>query len=873
MKLLIFFLFVVFMGNCGVKPISKMTSEDNLVASICGPKSIKKSTDYKFYRVFDKKKKELKPFQISYGFIGDSDDNHPEILVTKKCFGVKKSSKKEVYFIQLDTKATIGQGISPESHKTFGVSEIQLDSLKETRVDFKSCGPSGLGIESKPMAIKVSLDASLRNSQKKLLSDDLEIQFDNDQKTPPKLNKYNCFYTPAKYQKRLLKISHSKIPEIKFRRFFHIRKNNKKLNTANLCPNNKMAIDPGGECLDHFIYYCEAVNRGLLSTEFESAIYAFNGSGKPNCESLNSQLEYINNLEVIQSVDFNYQEINLEPYWTAPKLYKISIDNLSVLFLPKIAPLKNLELNRHKKSHLYAEDISNLEIVIIKDSFLTNADFLAKRDLFPQLEILNLENNKIKSVKYFSNFPELYSANFSRNNISHINMNIDLPNLSSINLAANSIDKFTLEGNFKNLKKLYLTANSKLNYIDLGDTRTSLKEIGFARTKIDNLEFLEKAPNVKKLELSGEHISDISGILNLQNLEDLNIEKSLSSVKDWSPLGKLTPLIKLKIGMGNGKEFPYIKNLLNLEELHYSYPQLKDISILRDLTNLKKLSLEKSGIENINPIANLASLNTLGLSDNNIKIIPNLEKLVKLHSLNISNSPIQNLEVLNELENLKVLNARNCDLSDITSIAKISSLEELDLWGNNIKTLPKLSKLNKLKKLNLTHNKIENAEYLNTLGNSLQVLKMLNSNLTTFPKLDNLINLRELDFSYNEISHIDDISYLKNLKTLDLSFNMLTNTDFLKNLEFLELISLRVNEIVSLSGLKNLSSIRYITLHVNKIESILELKNLDLDEDIFYFWGNPLGTTIKKTIHNCPFDAWSSIISDWCLQPNDPPLD
>lgn len=107
------------------------------------------------------------------------------------------------------------------------------------------------------------------------------------------------------------------------------------------------------------------------------------------------------------------------------------------------------------------------------------------------------------------------------------------------------------------------------------------------------------------------------------------------------------------------------------------------------------------------------------------------------------------------------------------------------------------------------------------------------------------------------------IEKLTNLKVLYLSNNKLKNIDFIENLITLENIYLNKNLIEDLSPLSKLENLEGLEIHANNIKNIVPLINLP-NIRFFNIRDNPLGSTIKKTEKNCPTDAKSKEIVEWC---------
>jgi len=139
--------------------------------------------------------------------------------------------------------------------------------------------------------------------------------------------------------------------------------------------------------------------------------------------------------------------------------------------------------------------------------------------------------------------------------------------------------------------------------------------------------------NITVLNLSGNELTDISGIMLFKNLKHLYIaENKLENIFILKYLNNLEIL-----GLYNNliTDILILKHLYNLKELVISNNQIKDISVIKNLNNLEYLSitnleLESDQIKYINSLKNLKELwcrngfkdiSVLDKLNGNIKII------------------------------------------------------------------------------------------------------------------------------------------------------------------------------------------------------------------------------------------------------------
>ncbi len=148
------------------------------------------------------------------------------------------------------------------------------------------------------------------------------------------------------------------------------------------------------------------------------------------------------------------------------------------------------------------------------------------------------------------------------------------------------------------------------------------------RINIDNLADLEELPesvleNVDRLAIAGDVVYDPGSNtvdinwgdhgeadMELRRFEDNNrVPVDLGTMKDLTPLAKLTGLRELQITGAGFSSLDGIENLVNLERLQIVYaPNLKDASKAYTLKNMQYIEFNQTGLETIEGIENLPLL-------------------------------------------------------------------------------------------------------------------------------------------------------------------------------------------------------------------------------------------------------------------------
>lgn len=210
-------------------------------------------------------------------------------------------------------------------------------------------------------------------------------------------------------------------------------------------------------------------------------------------------------------------------------------------------------------------------------------------------------------------------------------------------------------------------------------------------------EIVSKLTNLQELNLSENHISNLNGFENLNNLQTLNI------------------------GMNDFKTFPIeITKYKNLKILHLWWNDIKTIpdEFFSNNTQIEELDMTsmfefdfKSNLDKVHSFKNLKRLN---LGNNQIPHLTiQFDKLEKLEVFGYIRQDSINLkELCFKLTNCKKLKTLHFSVNNIKTLPNeillLESLEELNLFQNKIKVLPSdIVKMKNLKEITLIDNPID----------------------------------------------------------------------------------------------------------------------------------------------------------------------
>lgn len=498
-------------------------------------------------------------------------------------------------------------------------------------------------------------------------------------------------------------------------------------------------------------------------------------------EKLDSQLKDIQFCELnLNEDDLPRSSLLLNKIITALDQSKNELD-LSNLNLNNTV-LKNIDFeSEHFKLGLKNQEIDNLlcSTTTIRLSYnkLNSIahDFL---NLFPNLEVIKLDNNNIETICSTNFGSKLRILDLSYNSLSKIQQLDGLVNLEELNLASNKlqIDENTrIFQSMTSLRFINLSKNN-LNSLDLSifHQNRNLRQLILSHNPNISLTGFAKLYKLKLLDLSSNNFNNIPNEIKLLiNLQYLYLDKNNL---EFIP-SELNELNNLEILSLNGNQIRELNDLFCLNtKFKFS---------LRELNLSKNILSEDRFSEQFFLFKNLKKLD---LSSNKFKFIPN-------------SLPNELTELRLDKNNIFSLTTKPLTLFDYANFyddeEEQKLLEELKK-SNEVKIMHKNVFYSKnLKNFNLSSNNIQDIP---------QEFGILNHNLVEFDLSDNLIhrfevslcrgyvNLTRLNLASNRINSLpEQIRELVKLEYLNLSNNRLNRITYELCNELHNLIELDLN--------------------------------------------------------------------------------
>ena len=530
----------------------------------------------------------------------------------------------------------------------------------------------------------------------------------------------------------------------------------------------------------------------------------------------------IRNLTELTELDLsNTKVVDLSPLRYAIKLEKLNISNTdvsSIQVLEKMLVLKNLAMEQTNVAdftsvgNLTSLQAANLKATKISDlspfinlTQLTELNVSASRvqDLSPlknlkQLTILNLDSTHVSNIQILSVLEGLKIISINHTAVSDLSALKKLPALEKVYSDQTQVTKeaanaFMIENprvlvilDSKDLKVWWNTLSpawqsvfNRSVVIGQNPSKEDLAKVSLldsinldGQVSINNLEPLEKLPNLRSLVANKTGISDLAPIRNNKDVTYLDI--SDTQVRDLSPISSFKKLKILradrsKIENIEAFEFPSLqkfyadqtavhditarefleknpKCLLIFKTIHLNRwwsslseswrdilkTQLKASETpegLHTLVELENITLADAGIGNLKALREFVRLKSLHISGANMTSFSSVESLKTLTSFHLTNSPLQKIDSIFVLSSLEDLDISNTPIDDIYPLWKLKNLKKLNCAGTQIRRLDALEKLSKLEYLDCSNTNVTKLTSLDYLP--LKTLKCYNTKVST----------------------------------------------------------------------------------------------------------------------------------------------
>ena len=341
----------------------------------------------------------------------------------------------------------------------------------------------------------------------------------------------------------------------------------------------------------------------------------------------------------------------------------------------------------------------------------------------------------------------------------------------------------------------------------------------------DGLIQISEAIVVDSLNVNNAVISDLTGILEFNNLKKLDCS---NNNLNFLFLPGMTSLKQLYCSQ-NVLNTLTLDGVVNLEDLICSNNNLLTLN-LTDNVKLTRVFCARNNLTALD-ISTLPALTTLYCIENEIVTL-DATNCVAMNYLTCSKNKITSL-LVGGLSQLQTLSADNNELS-VLNVSGLSNLISLGCSNNHITSLD-LSGLTDLQVLYCSFNTMTS---MNLTGDMALTSINCSNNLLDEVDLSSLINLQGADFSHNELTQITFPIGLNAFTNTDVSYNHLTALDF-SGTPLLAYLNCDHNDLATLDLSSN-PLVVTLNCNDNDLESITVKNgvNQDFNENFTSQWSN-----------------------------------
>lgn len=295
--------------------------------------------------------------------------------------------------------------------------------------------------------------------------------------------------------------------------------------------------------------------------------------------------------------------------------------------------------------------------------------------------------------------------------------------LPSIDLNEAGIETLNPLIRFVNLSDLSFSGNPLVvDLIPLSEIRT-LKRIVGKNSGVKDISILKEVELLEYIDLEGNPVESIAGIVTLPKLTYLNVNRSSISQEEvpefliqrpdinviyrteelqtwWTEMPSLwRDLFRSQFSLPESPSTEQLHQLTGRSELNFERIGVQDLNPLTVFTNLRKLSIFDAPITSIAPVSSMTKLTALKLSQIPSVDFLSVSGLIDLVELDLSNTGIEDLQPISNLKNLQKLNLSGTNLKGLKGLENLVVLVELDVASTNLRSLKPLEGLKSLKKL------------------------------------------------------------------------------------------------------------------------------------------------------------------------------
>lgn len=213
---------------------------------------------------------------------------------------------------------------------------------------------------------------------------------------------------------------------------------------------------------------------------------------------------------------------------------------MDLSFVKQMPNLKKLHAEGSYLTNLAGiEGSHKLEVLNLSNNDITSIAGIEKQD---QLKSVDLTLNKVSDISYLSGREQLKSLKLGYNQLEKLNLS-NLPQLEELQLKNNRLSDLSSLANFTGLTNLQVDHNGLAN-LSFVEKLSSLRSLSASQNQLTNLKAFVNLPNIQEVIINHNAVDDLSSFETLRNKGLFNLSvndqviKRVATQKEETLLGK-----------------------------------------------------------------------------------------------------------------------------------------------------------------------------------------------------------------------------------------------------------------------------------------------------------------------------------------------
>ncbi len=231
----------------------------------------------------------------------------------------------------------------------------------------------------------------------------------------------------------------------------------------------------------------------------------------------------------------------------------------------------------------------------------------------------------------------------------------------------------------------------------------NLRYLDLSENTIRNIDALSEMINLQELNLQNNHaVTDLSKLSSLRALTRLDVSGNMLTT--LSPITGLTGLTYIDASENAITELAKIDQLTMLTYLSVAANELTDVSVLGGCLQLSELDISDNKLTDISALSALQVLTRLNFTNNQVTSLPKWSAGCALITIDGSQNQLTSLEPLRGLSHLNnVYMDYNAEISSVACLADCPLLIQVNVYGTNVTSVSMLTEMSVVVNYNPTN--------------------------------------------------------------------------------------------------------------------------------------------------------------------------